>query len=427
MSERAPSGAWVSAYLAATRLAAPLGEPVLRHRLARGKEHPERWREKLGQTSVPRPGGQLVWMHAVGLGEALALRGLVAELRALRPEIGVLLTSTALSSAEALSRNLPDGALHQFLPLDLPRPRHAFLDHWRPDLSVWAEQDLWPGLVVEAARRGIPLALVNARMNADALRRRSRARGLFAALYGSFHLIAAQDAASARHLEMLGAAAPVRVAGSLKPAAPPLAHDPEERNRLAAIIGSRPVWFAASTHPEDEAAALGAHAGRLKANPDALLILAPRYRERGQEAVEAATAHGLRTALRSRGDDPTPSRQVYVADTVGEMGLWYRLAPVALVGGTFGPVEGHNPWEPARLGAAILHGPRTANFADDYARLDGADAAIRVGDAAALTAALTAPGRAKMAGRARAMADHGLAAVRSLAADLLALIDNGGD
>lgn len=413
-----PGGLWLGAYRIAGHALAPLAAPLLRRRLAAGKEDPDRWREKLGEPTAARPPGRLVWLHAVGLGEVLALRGLVAEMADCAPDVTFLITSTARSSAEATARNLPPRTIHQFLPLDLPGPRRRFLDHWRPDLSVWAEQDLWPGLVAETARRGIPLALVNARMNAAAYRRRARARGLFAALLRSFRLIAAQDAATARHLEALGAPEPVAVTGSLKPAAPPLADDPAARAAVEAALDGRPLWLAASTHAEDEAAAFAA----LGTMPGTLLILAPRLPRRGPEIAAAARAAGLAPTLRSEGALPGPDTRVYIADTIGEMGVWYRIAPAALVGGSFGPVNGHNPWEPARLGCAILHGPRTANFAADYAALHAAGAARVVRTPQDLAAALAAPDLGAMAETARALADTHAAAARDLARDLLGLL-----
>jgi 3-deoxy-D-manno-octulosonic-acid transferase len=358
----------------------------------------------------------------VGLGEVLALRGLIAEMADRAPDLSFLVTSTARSAALATARNLPPRTIHQFLPLDLPGPRRRFLDHWRPDLSVWAEQDLWPGLVADTAARGIPLALVNARMNAAAYRRRARARGLYAPLLRSFDLIAAQDSATARHLEALGAPAPVPVAGSLKPAAPPLADDPAARAEMEAALGPRPLWLAASTHAEDEAVALTAHRAIAEAAPEVLLLLVPRQPARGPEIAEAARAAGLAPALRSEGALPDPATQVYIADTIGELGLWYRLAPAALIGGSFGPVNGHNPWEPARLGCAILHGPNTANFAADYAALHAAGAARLVRTAPDIAAALADPGLARMAETAGALADTHAEGARDLARVLVGLM-----
>jgi 3-deoxy-D-manno-octulosonic-acid transferase len=415
-------GPWLGAWTAAGYALSPLAAPLLRRRLARGKEDPARWREKLGEPTLPRPEGRLAWLHAVGLGEVLALRGLIAEMADHAPDLSFLVTSTARSSALAAMRNLPPRTLHQFLPLDLPGPRRRFLDHWRPDLSVWAEQDLWPGLIADTAARGIPLALVNARMNAEAYRRRLPMRGLYGPLLSAFDLIAAQDARTARNLEALGAPAPVPVTGSLKPAAPPLADDPATRADFENALGPRPLWLAASTHAEDETVALTAHRAIAEGAPEVLLLLVPRQPARGPEIAEAAHAAGLVPALRSEGRLPNPDTQVYIADTIGELGLWYRLAPAALIGGSFGPVNGHNPWEPARLGCAILHGPNTANFAADYAALHAAGAARLVRAAPEIAAALADPALPRRAETARALADTHAAGVRDLARDLVGLM-----
>lgn len=403
----------LAAYLAASR-AFPLVAPlVLRRRLARGKELPDRWQEKLGRPGQPRPPGPLVWLHAVGLGETLALRGLIAAMAA-RTEAAFLVTSTTRASAEVFGRNLPPRTLHQFLPLDAPAYLAAFLDHWRPALSVWAEQDLWPGAVVAADARGVPLALVNARMNAAAYARRSRQRGLYADLLARFRLIAAQDAASAEHLTRLGATG-VRTTGSLKAAAPALSADPQELAQArAALAGRRPVLLA-SSHPEDEAALFAAP----RTGPRPLILIAPRDPARGPEIAARAAAQGLTATLRSAGQGPTAD--LWIVDSFGEMGLWYRLCPTTLIGGTFGPTEGHNPWEPAALGSAILHGPRVANFAADFTTLHQAGAALPV-QPEALLASLAADHSA-MAARARALSDAAQGALAPLAADLLALAD----
>ncbi len=189
MADPAPTGLLLRAWLALSPWLAPLARRHLLRRLARGKEDPARFREKLGQPSLPRPDGPLIWMHAVGVGEVLALPGLVTAIRARRSDVQVLITSSSRTSAEALAPNLPDGARHQFLPLDSLPFVHRFLDHWRPDLSVWAERDIWPAMVAETARRGIPLVLINGRMNAASYRAKTRARGLFRDLYARFAAI----------------------------------------------------------------------------------------------------------------------------------------------------------------------------------------------------------------------------------------------
>lgn len=406
------TGLSLRAYLAASH-AVPLVAPlILRRRLAQGKEHPARWREKLGEASEPRPDGPLIWLHAVGLGETLALRGLIAALAA-QSDAGFLVTSTTRGSAEVFAANLPPRTRHQFLPLDAPGFLARFLDHWRPSLSIWAEQDLWPGAVVATADRGIPLALVNARMNADAYARRRRWQGLYADLFARFRLVTAQDDATARHLQALGATG-VRVAASLKAAAPPLAAEPASLAAArAALVGRHAVLLAAS-HPEDEAILLDA----LRAAPARpLVLIAPRDPARGAEIAARAASHGLTATRRSLGEGPTAD--VWIVDTIGEMGIWYRLCPTTLIGGTFGPTEGHNPWEAAGLGSAILHGPRFANFAPDFSDLTARGAALAV-SAESLAPALSSDHSA-MAARARALSEAAQDSLAPLARELLDL------
>lgn len=405
-------GPALAIYLATSRLI-PLAAPrLLARRLAKGKELPDRWREKLGEPSLPRPDGTLIWVHAVGLGEVLALRGLIGAMAG-QSDANFLVTSTTRGSAEVLASNLPPRTRHQFLPLDAPAYLARFLDHWRPDLSIWAEQDLWPGAVHAADARGIPLALVNARMNAEAYARRRRWAGLYADLFARFRLITAQDDATARHLQGLGAKG-VSVSTSLKAAAPPLAADPQALARAReTLVGQRPVLLA-SSHHEDEFVTLAAFRA-LRHRP--LLVIAPRDPSRGAEIAARVVEHGMTASLRSAGQGPVAD--VWIVDTLGEMGLWYRLCPVTIIGGTFGPTEGHNPWEPAALGAAILHGPRTGNFADDFSALHQA-AAARLVMPDSLAAALTED-HAEMAARAQALSQSAQGSLAPLAAELLAL------
>lgn len=421
MSDRAPTGAALRAYLAATAWSAPLAARHLQARLARGKENPDRWREKLGEASHPRPDGPLLWMHAVGLGEVLALRGLIEELLGARPDLQFLVTSSARASGEVFDRNRPPRTVHQYLPLDAGRFVTRFLNHWRPDLSVWAEQDLWPRFVVESHARGIPLAMINARMNDRALASRRRAGRLYGDLYARFALLAAQDAATARNMRLLAPAAAVEVTGSLKAACAPLADGPDRR-RLAVALAGRRLWCAASTHPADEAVVLAAQAQRFAEDPASLLVLAPRLPDRRDGIAAQCARLGLRSVLRSAGDVPGPADAVWIADSYGEMGLWYRLCPVSVIGGSFGDTGGHNPWEAASLGSAILHGPRTANFGDDYAALALAEAAQDISSAGALNAALTAPGLREMAARAQKVQARSRQGIRDLRDRLLALL-----
>lgn len=401
----------LGAYLAASRAIPLLAPGLLKRRLARGKELPDRWREKLGEPGHPRPEGPLIWLHAVGLGETLALRGLIAAL-ATQSEAHFLVTSTTRGSAEVFGQNLPPRTIHQFLPLDAPGYLARFLNHWRPALSVWAEQDLWPGAVAATDARGIPLALVNARMNAEAFARRARQKALFADLLSRFRLISAQDGATAHHLQALGATA-VSVTGSLKAAAPPLGADPTKLAEAREVLTGRSPVLLASSHPEDEFVLFSA----LRARPHPLTLIAPRDPHRGPEIAARAAEHGLTATLRSAGQGP--EGDVWIVDTFGEMGLWYRLCCTSVIGGTFGPTEGHNPWEPAALGSAILHGPRIANFRPDFSALHQAGAALPV-QPEELVAALISDHRA-MSARAKVLSDVAQGSLAPLARDLLGL------
>ena len=406
-------GLALRAYLLATHAIALIAGPVLRRRLQRGKEDPTRWQEKQGLGLAPRPDGPLVWLHAVGLGEVLSLRGLIARMHDARPDLSFLVTSTTRASGEVFAKNLPPRTIHQFLPLDAPTYRRRFLDHFQPDLCLWVEQDLWPGFVSDIAARGIPQAVIAARMNARSHASHDRARGLYRDLYRAMDRVTAQDQATADHLTRLGAQN-VTVTGSLKPGAPPLAHDPDELAQLQATLAGRRIWAVAPAHPADEMIALSAHATLRDTDPDALLIIAPRDPQRRDAFTEDYPK-------RSLGAVPGPADPVWLCDTFGDLGLVYRLADTVLIGGTFSAIEGHNPWEAATLDTAILHGPRIANFAADYAALQAADGARCVTDAASLAAALTDP--TDLAQNARRTAAEAAARAATLATALLTLLE----
>ena len=347
------------AYLGATRVVPLIATRHLKRRVARGKEHPTRWTEKRGEPSIARPRGTLIWLHAVGLGEVLSLRGLITEM-AQNCDAHFLVTSSTRAGAQAFADNAPPRTIHQFLPLDAPTYRRRFLDHWQPDLCIWAEQDIWPGFVVDLAQRGIPQCLIAARMDAKSYAKHARSQPTFAFIYDQMRMITAQDAQTADHLAKLGAKA-VTITGSLKSSAPPLQCDVEELKQLREITAGRFIWATAPAHPADVALALAAHADLMQTKPDALLIIAPRFPD---EPIDIALPHTNRAA----GEGPTAA--VWVMDTFGELGLVYRLAQAALIGGTHNDTEGHNPWEAVALDTAILHGPRTANFASDFNALD---------------------------------------------------------
>ncbi len=418
------AGLALRAYLALTVLGAPFATRHLRGRLARGKEDPGRWHEKRGLASAARPEGPLVWLHAVGVGEVLALPGLASALQAERPELNVLITSSSRTSADALAPNLPPGVIHQFLPLDIPRWRRRFLDHWRPDLSVWAERDLWPGFLHDLGRRGVPLALVNGRMDAKSADGKARAKGLFADLYNRFDLIETQDQTTARHIADFGVPeARIAVTGSLKTAAAPLADHPNRHAVQAALAGRR-LWLAASTHPGDEPTLAAAHRLLLDQDPDACLILAPRNPAEAEAARRGLQHHGLDAEILPDTNLPPRPAQAYIVARIGQLGLWYRLADTAFIGGSLAEIGGHNPWEPARLDCAILHGPHIWNFAEDYATLHAEKAARQITSAEDIATALTDPATAGMRSRAAALAERNAALPVQMARRLLALMDS---
>jgi 3-deoxy-D-manno-octulosonic-acid transferase len=396
-----------------------LAPGLLRRRLARGKELPDRWREKLGHSDVPRPAERLVWLHAVGLGEALALRGLILAMSDRAPDLRFLVTSSTRTSAQVLAQNLPPQTVHQFLPLDAPRLLNRFLDHWRPDLVVWSEQDIWPGAIFATAARGVPQTLVNARITEDSFTRRRRLAPLYRAALRPLALVDAQEAGSAARLTALGAR-DVAASGSLKPAGPALSVDMAELETLRAALHDRRIWVAGSTHPGDEAAAIAAM--QALDDPAWLLIVAPRDIARADSIAQAFIAAGMPPARRSQGQIPGAACRVWLADSYGEMGLWYRLAEVALVGGGFDAIGGHNPWEPARLGAAILHGPDTANFSADYAQLAAAGAARAVTTSTLAEAITDSAANTAMAARANVLVAQAATHVSQLADRLCALI-----
>lgn len=374
MTGRPKAGAQLNAYLGLRVMLQPLMPLILRRRVARGKDDPARWQEKIGCASVKRPPGTVIWVHAVGLGEVMALRPLLAEMLRQSPNISFVITSTARSSAAVIGNNLPANSVHQFLPLDGPRYVRRFLDHWQPSLSIWSEQDFWPGAIYDTANRGIPLAYINARITAESFAKRKKMRSIYRDLLPKFGLIAAQDEVSSQFLAKLGAPAP-QIFPSLKPAAEPLKADENDLSWFKTQIGSRNVWVAASTHAEDEKYVFAVQTLLSDEADPPLLIIVPRVPKRSAEIRDRIAEVGLTCAQRSQNERPGPETDVYLADTFGELGLWYRVAKTAFMGASFGGLGGHNPWEPVCLGLSILHGPATHNFAADYVNLGRAGVA----------------------------------------------------
>ena len=369
-------------YRLLTAMAVPLADLLLRYRLRRGKEHPQRLAERRGESSVPRPAGPLVWLHGASVGEINSILPLVE--RILRRDITVLVTAGTMTAAEMAGRQLPRGAIHQFVPLDLPQFVSRFLDHWRPSLALIVESDLWPNTVLAAADRGIPLIVINGRISERSFRRWRRFPRTIGALLARFDLCLAQSAEDAARYSGLGAPRYLTT-GNLKLDVPAPQADPARLLALRTAIGPRPVIAAASTHPGEESSMIDAHRRLRSTFAGLLTVLVPRHPERGGGIAELATAQGLACAVRSRGELPKRATEIYIADTIGELGLIYRLAPIVFMGGSLVGHGGQNPIEPAKLGVAILHGPNVWNFAEIYAALDGAGGAEMITDTGRLT------------------------------------------
>jgi 3-deoxy-D-manno-octulosonic-acid transferase len=358
---------------------------LLSERLNRGREDPARLAERRGEASRPRPAGRLIWVHGASVGEMLAVVPLIERIQA--RDVSVLVTSGTVTSAALANQRLPAGVTHQFVPLDAPKFVDRFLDHWRPDLTLFVESDLWPNMILACSERKIPLIIVNGRVSERSFGRWRLAPRTIAALLGRFDLCLAQSSDNARRFTQLGAPRVVTT-GNLKLDVPAPPADLATLNRFKALIGLREVIAAASTHPGEESAVIAAHR-RLRAKISTLLtVIAPRHPDRGETIAEIAKVSGLTVALRSRGELPKRDVDVYIADTVGELGLVYRIAPIVFMGGSLATHGGQNPIEAIRLGAAVLHGPCVWNFAEIYSTLDEAHGAKLVVDEEALTSRL---------------------------------------
>ena len=366
----------IRTYRGLTQVIAPALPLWLKRRAKRGKEDPARRSERFGIASVARPTGQLFWMHGASVGEVTMLLPLIDKVLTEYPAAYVLVTSGTTTSAELMAKRLPARAFHQYIPLDTPKAVTAFLEHWKPTMALWAESEIWPNLLLQTKAKGIPMALINARMSGKSVQGWFKRRKSAQSLFGCFNLILAGDEATANGLSWL-LGKEIESAGSLKETAPALPVDKAELRKLKTQIGRRPVWCAASTHKREEEIIFAAHDEILANHPDALLILALRHPDRRSEVIPllGSKPHILRTDENAI----TPATTVMIWDTIGEMGLAYSLSEVTFVCGSL--VEGlmgHNPLEPARFSNAVLTGAHISSFADSYMSMIAFDAAQRI-------------------------------------------------
>ncbi|MCB9988849.1 MAG: 3-deoxy-D-manno-octulosonic acid transferase [Rhodospirillales bacterium] len=369
-------------YSAFTRISAPLLRRILKKRCRLGKEDPARLSERMGISSKLRPAGSLIWLHAASVGEAQSALIVIDALLKQAPDKHILVTTGTRTSADLMAKRLPPAAFHQYYPLDHPQWVEAFLDHWQPDLALWLESELWPNMLLTLQKRHIPAILLNARLSDRSQKRWKLAAGEIRKLLDSFALIIAQSVPDKEAFEKLGAQH-VFTAGNLKYSAAPLPCNPQELKAFSKTLEGRPLWLYASTHRGEEELACRLHRHACKKIPDLLTIVVPRHPERRDEIKKICEENSINYCLKSDNNQKiTDKTSVYIVDTMGDLGLFYRLAPLVCIGRSFSMDGGggHNPIEAAQLDCAVLHGPRVQNLQIIYDEMDKAGAALRLKD-----------------------------------------------
>ena len=413
-------------YRGLTTLFGPLLVWFLRRRLRRGKEDPLRFGARLGQPGRERPQGMLIWVHGASVGEMISVLPLVERLLHQDPELHVLLTSGTVTSARIIADRMPARALHQYIPIDQPAAVAAFLEHWRPNLALWVESELWPNLIHQSKGRGTPMALINARMSEKSFRRWRRLPSVIKPLLQSFQFCIAQSAPDAGRLATLGAHN-VAFHGNLKAASAPLPVDPRDLHILNTAMARRPRWLAASTHPGEEITVGVVHRRLAKQFPGLVTLLVPRHAERGEAIAAELAGLGLTVARRSLDQPIGAETDIYLGDSMGEMGLYYRLASIVFIGGSLVEHGGQNPLEAARLDSALLFGPHMFNFTEQAAAMTmtGGAALVTDGNSLGNQIALLLRDEAEVARRAKAAvlaADDGHDVVRAVLKQLAPLL-----
>ncbi|SMO50501.1 3-deoxy-D-manno-octulosonic acid transferase [Ruegeria faecimaris] len=377
-------------YCSLTAVAAPLAWRTVRKKLLAADVPTIRQHERLGHASLPRPKGRLIWFHAASVGETLSVISLIKRLGERLPDAQFLVTSGTPTSAALIEKRMPPRTRHQYPPLDTAGPVRRFLDHWRPEAGVFVESEIWPRLIVDAAGRGIPLALLNARLSDKSVEGWKKRPQTARFILDNFSLFLTQNGKTAANLVDMGAVADrVQPGTNLKAMSDPLPVDNSVLEDIQTQIAGRPVWIASSTHAGEEEIVLAAHAKLLERWPDLLLLLIPRHPERRQDVAALLKQAGQSAVFRTSEGRIETETQVYVADTLGETGTWYALCPIVFLGGSLHEIGGHNPFEPAQAGAAVITGPGYFNFAETFAPLIETGGAIEVNSAQDLTNAVT--------------------------------------
>lgn len=360
---------------------------MIPRRLKDGKEDPARLNEKFGFASMKRPQGKLIWIHAASVGETLSILKLVREIQSLYHDVQILVTSGTVTSARVVADKFPKTIIHQFAPMDFQDSVTRFLDHWKPDLALWVESELWPNMIFSVKERKIPLVSVNVRFSDRSLRRWCWFKGFFLDLLQCFEVIFVQTKSVEKKLKFLGVRN-VFYKGNLKFAADPLDAPQDLLDVLEQSIQNRKVWVASSTHEGEEELILEVHE-KLKTHfPDLLTILIPRHPDRAQKIMKLLGEHKETFQLFSASPKPSETTDVLIVDQVGLLGVFYRLSPLVFVGGSFVGVGGHNIIEPAQLDSVIFHGRYMHNFREVLSQFNQFQGTIEVGGSQELASAL---------------------------------------
>jgi 3-deoxy-D-manno-octulosonic-acid transferase len=354
-------------YTKTTNTIIPLLNWHLNRRVKKGKEDKARLDERRGISSIKRPAGPLIWIHTASVGEAQSALPMLKPLLSKHPKLHILFTSGTVTAAQLLADRLPERVIHQYIPLDTQKWVRSFLNHWRPNLALWVESELWPNLVIETKKRKIPMVLLNGRLSEQSFSMWKKLPKFINKLLSSFDLCLAQSEEQTKRFKSLGAKN-VSVIGNLKAASDPLPVDEKKLKILEAKVHDRPIWLAASTHQGEDSLALDVHKILKEKYPDLLTIIVPRHVQRAKEIRTEIREHHFRFAQRSKKELPVSKTDIYLADTMGELGIFYRLANIVFVGGSY-PRDaktgrawgGHNPLEPAILRCAITFGTDMSN------------------------------------------------------------------
>jgi 3-deoxy-D-manno-octulosonic-acid transferase len=400
-------------------------DKILKMRLRAQKEHPTRWRERLGETNQVRPTGELIWLHAVGLGEVMALRGLIDIILQNKPDINFLVTSGTLQSAELFSQNLPTNTTHQFIPLDVHKFRQNFLSRWKPNLVIWSEQEIWPGFVKDCARLKIPQVWINARMADKAYNSRKWLKPFFEDIYANFKLISAQDEKTAQNISKLikpHLKKRVRVDGSLKPAAPRLKSKQSIPPQIISVTEGKKILTLVSSHQEDEKFVIHS-LQKISKKLRPILVIIPRHIERAETIRDQCIKAGLKCTILSEFRETARRSDVYIANQIGAPAIWLPFTHLAVIGGTYCDINGHNPWEPIQFGAAVLHGSKTANFSEDFKELLVSGSSTEVLERDDLVRMITQTNFDKQVRNARSLLQRKIKAVKDLSNDILLLLN----